>query len=244
MKIFTLIPKHFISKAAGSLNIIQNNILSTTQSSDISFLNKQEERVINAFNNVNNESNFLLNINSSFIILSTSLIACHLASIYLLINIYDSTFLNIRTEIRHFSSLTGACSYQVASTMGFYSWMGAVAGAGPQEMLGEAKNKNIYSRLIMRGKLSSTFYNQARNGFDNISIGPFASFSQIITEINQNTPCIQKQQIPKSYHDSYDCLTTDMKFTLFFHFIQKITSEFMENQSMEISLKTEEYDSL
>jgi hypothetical protein len=243
-KALTSIPKSQVSKVSDSFNIVQATNGTVTDISDISSLNKQQERIINILNNVNEESNISLNLSSEDIILTICIIASQLIATYLLIDLYDSSFKQISTEVRHLTSFISACSYQFASSVGFYSWMGTIAGAGPPQLISEVEDNNKYSRLIMRGKPSAQFYNQARNGFENVSIGPFLSFAQIVTELNQNTPCIQNQSIPNSYHDAYQCLTTDMKFTLVFHFIQRIASDYMDTSINEIDLKAEEYDSI
>jgi hypothetical protein len=98
-------------------------------------------------------------------ILTTCWIACHLVATSLLIQIYDDSLLNLSNNFYHLTSFMGFCSYLFESHIGYLSWLGTVAGGGPPELIYETNNIFTMNRLMMREKMSITFFNQAVFGY-------------------------------------------------------------------------------
>ncbi|GMO19694.1 MAG: hypothetical protein Ta2E_10730 [Mycoplasmoidaceae bacterium] len=241
-KVFSSIPKHHISSIFSQIKISSSLYSSQLDLTSRSLLGYQTENLIRVFNNINDESSTPLHFFVSITLSTICIIACHMIASYLLIIIYDDSLLGVESEGQHLSSFMSSCSYQLASSGGFYTSIGTAGGAGPQVLMGETNNKMAYERLIQRINISTTFYNQARFGFHNVSIGPFVAFSEIVNLLNKNDDCSNGQSIPKSFQEAYQCLTTDMKFTLVFQFIQNMIVNFMDNQNETMSLKNPESD--
>jgi hypothetical protein len=157
-KVLTSVPKHLITQI---YHLFKNTRLNNNSQIDTLSQNipvtGQSEKLIRLFNNINDESTISLDFIILIILSTLCIIFCHIIASYLLIKIYDDSLLDIEIEGQHLSSFMSSCSYQFATNVGFYSWIGTAGGAGPPAFLGDLNNQRNYERLVQRINISNTF---------------------------------------------------------------------------------------